>query len=304
MKKLNLYLCVVAGLLLLPVEASAQNVQVGAEQNRGVTSAAAVATDSTGKLKAATIAGAGAGLTTGPTSSVSGDCVAFTGTAGQIADNGAACATTYTLPTATSSTLGGVKPDGTTLTNSSGAISCTTATTSQSGCIKPDGSTITISSGIISAAGSSSQSTILTAATTITSTSLVTTGLALPSVAASTVKRGECWISFHQATASANVGFGIGASAAPTDLWVGPVQFTDTAYPAGYFGSSFTTITSTSTTSLIASIAVTTGTEYVVYFFFTLSTGANPVTVTIYGDTSNASDALVVDPSSSCGWLP
>ena len=42
----------------------------------------------------------------------------------------------YTLPAATSSTLGGVKPDGTTIANSSGAISCTTATTSQVGCAK------------------------------------------------------------------------------------------------------------------------------------------------------------------------
>lgn len=36
-----------------------------------------------------------------------------------------AYATAYTLPAATSSTLGGVKPDGTTITNSSGAISVT-----------------------------------------------------------------------------------------------------------------------------------------------------------------------------------
>jgi len=35
-------------------------------------------------------------------------------------------ASTYTLPAATSSTLGGVKPDGTTITNSTGAISVTT----------------------------------------------------------------------------------------------------------------------------------------------------------------------------------
>jgi len=62
----------------------------------------------------------------------------------------------YTLPTATSSTLGGVKPDGTTITNSSGAISCTTATTSQLGCVKPDGSSITISGGVISSTGGTS----------------------------------------------------------------------------------------------------------------------------------------------------
>jgi hypothetical protein len=64
----------------------------------------------------------------------------------------------YTLPTATPSVLGGVKPDGTTLTNTAGAISCTTATTSQIGCSKPDGSTITISAGVISASSSAGQS--------------------------------------------------------------------------------------------------------------------------------------------------
>ena len=61
-----------------------------------------------------------------------------------------AFAATYVLPTATSSVLGGVKPDGTTITNSSGAISCTTAVSPrQLRCVKPDGSTITISGGVI-----------------------------------------------------------------------------------------------------------------------------------------------------------
>ena len=42
-------------------------------------------------------------------------------------------------------------------------VSCTTATTSQLGCVKPDGSTITISSGVISASGSTSPLTYWTA---------------------------------------------------------------------------------------------------------------------------------------------
>jgi hypothetical protein len=56
---------------------------------------------------------------------------------------------------ATTSALGLVKTDGSTISNSSGLISCTTASTSQVGCVKPDGSTITISGGVISAGGSS-----------------------------------------------------------------------------------------------------------------------------------------------------
>lgn len=60
------------------------------------------------------------------------------------------------IPAATTSAIGGVKTDGSTITNSSGTISCTTATTSQLGCIKPDGSTITISGGVISSTGGGS----------------------------------------------------------------------------------------------------------------------------------------------------
>jgi hypothetical protein len=63
----------------------------------------------------------------------------------------------YTLPTATTSVLGGVKVDGTTVTIASGVISASassytlpTATTSVLGGVKVDGSSITISSGVIS----------------------------------------------------------------------------------------------------------------------------------------------------------
>lgn len=56
------------------------------------------------------------------------------------------------LPIASSSAVGGVQGDGSTITiNGSGVESCTTATTSQIGCVKPDGSTITISGGVLSA---------------------------------------------------------------------------------------------------------------------------------------------------------
>ena len=55
------------------------------------------------------------------------------------------------LPVATSSALGVVQPDGTTLTVSGpGVLSCAVATTGQAGCVKPDGTTITISGGVIS----------------------------------------------------------------------------------------------------------------------------------------------------------
>jgi hypothetical protein len=57
------------------------------------------------------------------------------------------------VPTATDSALGTVKPDGSTITISDGVISVPTATTSEPGIVKPDGTTITISDGVISAVG-------------------------------------------------------------------------------------------------------------------------------------------------------
>jgi hypothetical protein len=67
---------------------------------------------------------------------------------------GGTFAMTSQLPGVATSTVPGlVSPDGSTITNASGAISCATATTSQAGCIMPDGSTITIVGGVISAPG-------------------------------------------------------------------------------------------------------------------------------------------------------
>ena len=68
----------------------------------------------------------------------------------------------YTLPTASTTVLGGVKVDGSTITiNGSGVISgastysLPTATTTVLGGVKIDGSTITINNGVITAASSS-----------------------------------------------------------------------------------------------------------------------------------------------------
>jgi plastocyanin len=72
---------------------------------------------------------------------------------------------TYTLPTASTSTLGGVRVDGTTITISGGIISSSgggtsytlpTATTSVLGGVKVDGTTVTINNGVITAVGGGS----------------------------------------------------------------------------------------------------------------------------------------------------
>jgi hypothetical protein len=79
--------------------------------------------------------------------------------------NGAASSgSTYTLPTASTSILGGVKVDGSSIRISGGVISATaytlpTASTSTLGGVIVDGTTITISNGVITAVGVSGGST-------------------------------------------------------------------------------------------------------------------------------------------------
>ena len=61
---------------------------------------------------------------------------------------------------------------------------------------------------------------VLTAPTSIASTTFAPTGLALPTVPPSTVVHGHCSIVWEQLTAASTVQFGMGNSGAPTALWV------------------------------------------------------------------------------------
>jgi hypothetical protein len=73
----------------ITTDATGNNLNVPGTVAAGATiSACAVNTNGSGVLGAATCAGAGAGITTGPTKSVSGDVTTFTGTSGQIQDSG------------------------------------------------------------------------------------------------------------------------------------------------------------------------------------------------------------------------
>lgn len=97
-------------------------------------------------LSAATLTGA---LTAGGTTGTSGYVLTSTGTGVQWA----AAATSYSLPAATTTTLGGViiPAVGTSgITNTSGTIGLATASATQLGGVKVDGTTIGISTGIIS----------------------------------------------------------------------------------------------------------------------------------------------------------
>lgn len=140
----------------------------------------------------------------------------------------------------------------------------------------------------------------LTAATTIAATTFTTTGIALPSVPASTTVHGYCHIVWQQATAAATVSFGAGFSNAPTDAYI--FSSINTA-ASGTATKAYTTLTAAGPT--IIGAAATPGaaaTNYEANFDFVLVTGTSPAAITLYGLTSNASDALVIQPGSNCGY--
>jgi hypothetical protein len=145
----------------------------------------------------------------------------------------------------------------------------------------------------------------LTSATTITGTSLTSTGIVLPAVPTSTTVHGRCSLIWEQTFSSGSpyVQFGVGMNNAPTSLWVAPPTIWNGAAVAFGPYALIATTTPTNITSNITPAATATG--YKLEFDFTLETSTtNPVTLTVYGLTSNASDALVVEPGSACGWQP
>lgn len=152
---------------ILPVRFTAQGTANGVDMTsagllQAIGSGGINATELSGK----SLTGSGAGVTSGPTSDASSDIATFTGTVGQIQDSEVQIGTTgsdvlqlsgglvpsVNLPKATTSAFGAVEGDNSTITLSSGVISCTTATTSQLGCVKPDGTIITDTSGAITVA--------------------------------------------------------------------------------------------------------------------------------------------------------
>ncbi|MGD0521344.1 MAG: hypothetical protein ABSA48_08825 [Terracidiphilus sp.] len=141
----------------------------------------------------------------------------------------------------------------------------------------------------------------LSSATSIAATSFTSTGLALPAIPVSTAKRGMCVLIWEQNTAVGTVQFGMGMNNAPTDLWV-----INQDSPGAYKAPTYTTIASTTTTAVSAADAPSaTATGYRDEIDFTLTTGSsNAVTLTVYGLSSSTSDALVIEPGSSCTWLP
>ena len=113
----------------------------------------------------------------------------------------------YTLPTATTSVLGGVKVDGSSITISNGVISSVytlpTATTSVLGGIKVDGSSITISNGVIS--GFSGSYNSLTNKPTRTQATATTSSIAAGATANLTITGYKGYVLYSIKTVS-NIG--------------------------------------------------------------------------------------------------
>lgn len=172
----------------------------------------------------------------------------------------------------------------------------TTAYVASPGAITP---TTVTASGMISGGNDTARTT----ATTIATTTFTTTGLVLPSVPVNTTKIGRCVVYWQMSSTSYTATFGMGMNNAPTGLWGGSsVTYAVTGT------SNWLAFTQTATTATAVSTASTAGaanTTYRAEIDFTLQTGAvNPVTVTLFGQVSNASATLTIQPGSSCYLLP
>jgi hypothetical protein len=140
---------------------------------------------------------------------------------------------------------------------------------------------------------------IITTAYTNSTTSY-TPILSLPPAQASATLRGECTLTYAVSNTAGTATFAIGASAAPTDLWV-----TSTPSLGAFSAPTFTTITSTATTAVTGALTTATANApYQVQLTFTLVNAANPTTLTVYAESSNSAYAVSVEPGSSCAWLP
>jgi hypothetical protein len=131
------------------------------------------------------------------------------------------------------------------------------------------------------------------------------TGIFFPATSSTTATtyRGRCHIVWQQSTAVGTVQFGIGVSVAPTHMTVSSVSFPGTtAVPYGSAPSDFTVASYEYATPTLTPAA--TGTNYISDIDVVTSFTAVANTVTIYGMTSSASDALLIEPGSTCTWLP
>jgi hypothetical protein len=154
-------------------------------------------------------------------------------------------------------------------------------------------------SGLISGGNDS----VRTTAVTIGTTSFTSAGLVLPTVPANTTKSGHCMVLWQMSSTSYSATFGVGMSNAPAGLWGGSFVTYAATGTSNWLAFSQTATAATAVTE--ATTAGAANTTFRAEFDFTLQTGAsNPVTVTLYGQVSQASASLSIQPGSTCYWLP
>jgi hypothetical protein len=153
-------------------------------------------------------------------------------------------------------------------------------------------------SGLVTGGNDSTRTT----STTMTN-AWTTTGLVLPSVPASKTKTGHCTIYWQMSSTSYTATFGLGMDNAPTNVWGGTRVISAAAGTQNWLAfTQSATATAAISTAATAGVAATT---YEALMDFTIQTGAtNPVTMTIYGQTSNSGGTLTIMPGSTCYWLP
>jgi hypothetical protein len=90
---------------------------------------------------------------------------------------------------------------------------------------------------------------------------------------------------------------------APTNVWGGTQMTYAAAGTSNWLAFTQSATTTTATSS--ATTAGATGTTYKAEIDFAIQTGSsNPVAMTVYGQTSNSSATLTIQPGSTCYWLP
>jgi hypothetical protein len=123
----------------------------------------------------------------------------------------------------------------------------------------------------------------------------------LPSVPTGTTVHGTCAIIWEGSSTSYATTFGLGANNAPTNLWI--IGTMHSGANGGTQADKYTNITNATATAVTtAGTPGAASTGYRVEIDFTLVTGSNPVTLTLYYQSSSSSGTSYVEPGSAC-WL-
>jgi hypothetical protein len=143
----------------------------------------------------------------------------------------------------------------------------------------------------------------LVTATSVSTTTFTTTGLALPATPSAQTARGRCVGIWEQATGVSTVTFGMGTGVATTDAWVNAAIWNGSAAPAA--APSYTVWATSTVTAVTAATAPgAINTPYRFEIDFLVKGLSSPFTVTLYVETGAVADAAVIEPGSYCEWLP